>query len=192
MSNQKVNFFLWKATKEDLVTAKKIADILVSRCSTLSNGAIKVEANIQDLYSYSAGEEEIEDPTIVFGTTCRGQVQVTNSDLCWQLPPIGSLTDRKNEKVRQDSYNELLKIASAIYGHYSKSDEKINSHVETKEGVTIGLSGTDIKLTKDEIDNLLKIKELVGGGKMVITKGSIRIEVYDEKETSKESTANQV
>ncbi len=85
----------------------------------------------------------------------------------------------KKELLRQI----VAEIIPYLKAHYLTIDsrptikEKTKVAVETVEGITVGGIGADIEITPDEARHLKEIKDLLGGGKMIITKGDLRIEI---------------
>ena len=82
--------------------------------------------------------------------------------------------NKANKFAANKKIEELVKVYKA---HKSKETEKEIAFVETKEKITIGEEDTDIKITKQELEYLEKLKQLLSGSKMVIIKGDLRIEV---------------
>ena len=98
----------------------------------------------------------------------------------WRLPELDDLENIPlNKKTRVETFKKLKTIGPELIKHYEMLQHCYQAQVELygEETVGIGEGVADIQLSQSEIDNLLKIKELLNGCKIVLTKGDIRIEV---------------
>ncbi len=188
----KVNVFVWKASKDQLDLVDRILGVLASE---------KLEFGVQDVSSFKPDKDDYS-PTIVFGPMAAGQTgEVHAIPLFWGLPDLKWLEDTpENKTTRVDTFKKLKELRGKLIKYSEQIEEPIETvvefdpeayhameeqiaHLETKLAATIGIGVGDIQLTQSELDNLLKIKKLLDGGKIVIKKGDLRIEIDDAGKT---------
>jgi len=76
--------------------------------------------------------------------------------------------------------------ANEVFKEVIETINKANSKTETEvyvehQGVTFGPGG-DINITEEEAEYLKKIKDIIGGGTVTITKGNIKLKIEDKNE----------
>lgn len=171
----KVNVFVWKASQGQLS--------LVDRIIQAIQGIIKledIEFKIQDLSSFTPSGEDLS-PVIVFGSMASSQIDEANR-LVFNLPNLAQLEPtEENKETRISLAKKLTYIAQELKTFFEREEDSIESTVEIAEA-SVGIGLGDIQLAQAEIDNLLKIKQLLNGGTIVLKKGDIRIEIKDEQE----------
>ena len=172
-----IDLVLWKATESDTSLAMKIGSSISSNVveSTINPPVIRV-SNVSAMeYSEPTTKHSI---VIVFGDLARGMLSAQEN--IYLLPEISRLhAHPKNTESRRQAA-EITKIICAKIKEMclEKSVEnKQTEHVETDTGIKVGRSGFDINITEQEAEYLKKIRDLLGGGKIVITKGDLKIEV---------------
>lgn len=168
-----VNVFVWKATKEQLELVNRITKVIQDAAPQ------EIKFNIQDVSSFTPEAGNI-DPTITFGKMAQTQIP-HGVDLSWKLPDLKQLEPTEaNKQTRVQVATQLKEIASILAKELKT--EELTTHVEI-QNTSIGVGLGEIQLTQDEIDSLLKIKQLLNGGTVVLQKGDIRIEVPDGNKT---------
>jgi hypothetical protein len=81
-----------------------------------------------------------------------------------------------DDSLKAEGWNEVKVLAEEL-NSIRIPIAKPDSVAVEKEGITFGGIGADIQITTDDAEHLKKIRDLLGGGKMVITKGDLKIEV---------------
>jgi hypothetical protein len=106
------------------------------------------------------------------------QIQSKQIVAGWRFPELNKLENiPANKSYREQAFEKLKDISKRLVQINKQTKEEHQSYVELANGTTVGIGAGDIQLTQSEVDNLLKIKELLNGCKIVIYKGDIRIEV---------------
>lgn len=133
----------------------------------------------------SIDPERIDYPAIIFGQVAKRLIEIDESLPHWTLPPLESLlTNKENKESRERAFEELKEIKEfikkySLEDHLDAEDqlaeEQDYSYVE-KDSVKFGDFG-DINITEREAEHLKKIKDILGGGKIVIRKGDLVLEV---------------
>jgi len=170
----KVNVFVWRANKEELELVDKIIQVIQNEVETED-----IDFSLKDVSSFEPNPNN-EDPTIVFGSIASAQITSNKIVLYWTLPELSKLEDKiDNKSIRITTFKKLKEIGERLSLYILQTKQKFESHVilDSAYSVGIGEGVADIQLSQSEIDNLLKIKELLNGCKIVLTKGDIRIEV---------------
>ena len=169
---------VYGADKEGTLIAKKIFEVIIDHLSTETRESAALAGTIHDVITH--GDLDTDKPCIAFGAGAEGNTK-TSSKL-WLMPLVSALVP-SDDNV--DSRREGLKLIKEMAPELDKvilstvakaNEEPIETFVE-KDGVTIGQAGVDIEITEAEAKYLKRIKDLLGGGKMVVTKGDLRIEV---------------
>jgi len=162
---KEVTFVVWNASQEELELANKIKDYFIS----LFDSDISVK--IDDLKNI--GETTYENLCVVFGTTAKNYI---NHDVLWEVPALSTMLPGEGYvKNKRSAMRTLRRVAEEL--KTEKEEIPITTHLETPQGVTVGSEGYDINITEQEVDHLKNLKKILGGGKMVVIKGDIRIEV---------------
>lgn len=107
------------------------------------------------------------DYYIAFGKSAFKEIEAKHVFL---LPAIKEL-----KKDRKKSLVKLLEVIKEI--REIENEKAVEIHVEREDRITIGKEACDINITAAEAEYLKTLKALLGGSKMVIMKGDIRIEV---------------
>lgn len=163
-----VAFYVWKLEKNQ--------DAIIERIHTTIEGLLReeIESEIIELASWGDVFHPDSSWGIKFGP-CRG---VTDPEgMTIELPPLELLAPTKeNKKNKQGAYDGLKMLVAAMK---APPDEQEVEHLcaVTDEGHTVGKEGTDVQISPQELEYAHKIKDLLGGCKMRITKGNITIEV---------------
>jgi hypothetical protein len=129
-----------------------------------------------DLVSYDITKEEFADSwTYIYGEVAKKNLK--EQPVPWtSLPAIKDILS--NPEVRTEANEKLQASIPELVKWLSREKvEEVKTHVETATGLTAGTIGCDFCITDKEAEYLKKIKDILGGGKMVITKGDLKIEV---------------
>lgn len=141
------------------------------------------EATCTDVKALKPPEADI---FIAFGDIAYNSISSQNET--WRAPSVSLMqtSDARRYKIR---VNEILVeiIESIKRGNNVAQTE---THIETNQGTTVGLNA-NIKITTEEAEYLKTIKEIVGGGTVVIKNGDTEIRIEDKngeytRENSKE------
>ena len=164
----KVNVFVWKATKKELEIVNSVLKFIATKAN------VPLNFDTKDLSSFNV--DSIISPTICFGGSA--YTHSPSSKDTWRLPSILKLENTlPNKEYRAKTFSHLQAIVARLIDLYKEIEEPLTTHVETSEGVSVGVGLGDIQLTESEVTNLLKIKQLLNGSKIVLVKGDVRIEV---------------
>jgi hypothetical protein len=129
-----------------------------------------------DLVSYEADRDVFEDSwTYVYGETAKKNLK--EQPVPWtSLPAIKDILS--NPEIRREANDKLKDSIPELVKWLNRTPvEEVKTCVETPSGLTVGTTGCDFCVTEKEAEYLKKILDILGGGKMVITKGDLRIEV---------------
>jgi len=163
-----IAFCTWGAslTEQDLL--KKIIEVFKS-------DIFKHEANIVTVDLKSMEYDERHDICVAFGDNAGRYIKAG----CLVCPSLKQMIEGPNTKQNKTrTWHRLNEAANLL----SKVEVKTkNIHVKTPANITVGPKFTDIVLTPEEAQHLKNIKDLLGGGTMVITKGDMKIEVKNEQ-----------
>ena len=172
----KIIFCAWGITPEQQKLLEGIEKYTLSKLE--ENNLIDYEIDIVDPKLYESSE--FNDPVILFSSHNLDNVTFKNPTVS-QAPPLKELTtgrdkvEKKKEVVKIiDEFIEYLIIPRPTESIIEES--KVETVIE-KDNITFGLTSGDILITEDEAKHLKKIKDILGGGKMIITKGELRIEI---------------
>jgi hypothetical protein len=130
-----------------------------------------------DLASYELKPEEQDSSWVyVFGEVAQKSIGKVNYFI-----PMPDLRHACNNPDARKQANLTLKESIPLLINYLDKkvtpEKKVEVHVETPTNLTVGTTGCDFCVTEKEAEYLKKILDILGGGKMVITKGDLRIEV---------------
>lgn len=163
---EKVTFYTWKIDKDGAKIIEGIGTVLDKMLGE------ETEKETIELASYGEFVHQ-EGWGICFGHL--NKITDGTDGQIMEFPVLELLRRGKdNTQYREAALESLEVLANAIKDDVK--EEPTTTHVET-QGVSVGEAGTDIQVAPHEIDYLNKIKDLLGGGKVVITKGDVRIEV---------------
>ena len=162
---KKIALIGWNLKTEDIELLERIKKFILD----ISN---KHEVVIDDIKS--SGNAEYDDPCLVFGYKAINYTKFNNKH--WQLPNTRTLLSNNEEKrLAARTIQEAINILSV-------EEEPVvptEMCVETEDGTKVGPSFGDIQITAEEADHLKKIRDILGGGKMVLTKGDLRLEINE-------------
>jgi len=165
----KLPFFIWKKDEETPGLVERITST-IERLANLS-----IEPDIWEVSTYG-DNISVEGIGIAFGELAYRNVLDKPNLEVWLLPPQDKLlTDSGDTSSREAAYEVVQEIAYSLKN--AERAEKISIHAETPEGATVGQENTNIQITPEELDFARKLKELLKGCKMVITKGDLEIKV---------------
>ena len=163
-----ITFYTWKLGKDQ--------NIIIERIHSAIEHLLEEELRSKTIELASYGEFEHPPNTwgIKFGT-CRGVIDPDKITI--ELPPLELLTSsEENKQHKIDAYNSIKILVNATKVPPEKKEIEHLCAV-TKEGITVGQEGTDIQISLQEIEYAKKIKDLLGGCTIRITKGNITFEV---------------
>jgi hypothetical protein len=157
-------------SKEELSLIHTIKDYILKE----TEGNVNV--NIEDLKT--TGHIETEYPCLIFGHEVENLASLDTKGIVFKLPPLKEMIEGGSnvKEYKQEVVNKIKELVKVL-SEPEKVKEKIKLAVETKEKITVGSIGCDIIITETEASHLKKIKDILGGGKIVITKGELRIEI---------------
>jgi len=169
----KVTFYKWKIDKESKKLIKKMTLALQK---LLKNQSLSI--NIIDVASYG----EIKHETgygLAFGKARR----YLSGENIFKLPPTKDL-DAKSENIaaRKKAFETLKNVAELINKASTKEEvpEENIEAVVVRENTSIGNSKkADIIIPEDTIDYLRKVRDLLGGGRIEITKGDLHLVIEE-------------
>jgi len=174
-----VIFFVWESNTETIDLLAKMTGVLERLLKD-----IKIETSVVDVRSHSIPTYTEEGIGIALGEVAYKTICSVNNIDPWQFPSQDLLLrseDRPDEEEGIDARKEARALLGQITEKIIGKKEKIKKsvYVETKDGHTVGrnLPALDIELTDEELKTICKLKELLKGKKVVITKGEVKIEV---------------
>jgi len=169
----KIAFVTWNMNKEE----SELLDKIHLYFRGLLEGKT-LEIRIDDLKTL--GETSYDYPCMVFGKQAINYI-TSSSINNWTLPSLKSMLpeDKFHKQNKLIAFDTLKEVASFLLdsSETTKDEEPTQAYVETKERLTVGAGGFDFNMTEDEANHIKKIRDILGGGKMIITKGDLRIEV---------------
>lgn len=156
--------YTWNASRESIEILRNIASYL--------GGIIEEQVSVDDL---SCMEESRCDNVIFFGSLAMKNSNISLYKNTWELPDASQLAQTEdNATIRKTTFAKLKAVAEYIRDNKQTQEKEIFVEVEDKK---IGKINSDILITEEEARYLKQIRNLLGCGKMVITKGDIRIEI---------------
>lgn len=160
-----INFYSYKLTEDDRKIMQKMALFL----EKTSGKAILMKPVDVLLYNDSC---RLDYDGVMFGEKVE---QFAECKCKWLLPPIVKLHADGDKDLRRKAMGILHSLAEEIKNKVENPEDKQESYVE-EQGVKFG-NLQDIELTEKEAEHLKNIKKILGGGKIVIKKGSVTVEV---------------
>ena len=160
-------FVVWGANKKEtelIEGIKKYTENLF--------GDQEVEITVDDLKTL--GEKTYETPCVIFGGVARSGANYQSG---WLVPSLNMMLPEQDGYIKYKKKTMDTLAQAVAYILTAKKPEPTTTCVETPEGITVGPDGCQINITEAEAAHLKKIKEILGGGKMIITKGDVKIEV---------------
>lgn len=164
--NQTVYLCGMGMTEDEYALANKIGGVLRDKAKEEGK---ELEVLVHDVKVHGDAEPEI---AILFGNVMGVQTEDKNIYHAPKLSRMMSVNEDVNAlKMRvMEFINDIVSLLPA-------EKDEIQQFVETPEGITVGGLGANIQITEKEAEHLKRIKDILGGGKMVIQKGDLRIEV---------------
>lgn len=161
-----ISFYGYKISKEDEKVMKKMGKFL----EKISGKCVHVHPT--DVLTYNH-EVELHSNGAVFGPKVK---RFSTGKAKWQLPDIKELHTDGNPDLRLKAMAILQTIGEEIKDYKEEEPEKKQESYVERDGVKFG-DIQDIKLTMKEAEHLKNIRNLLGGGKIVIKKGDITVEI---------------
>ena len=163
-----VTFYTWKLEANQLSLIDNIHLTLEKLIGE------DINKSIIELASY--GDWVHKDGWGVLFGQCRGVSDPNNMTI--MLPALELLNPiADNEKYRKDAYDTLKAFVFSINNNIESLAESTKVCAVSKEGYTIGKSDTDFQISDIEIEYAKKIRDLLGGCTIRITKGDMKIEI---------------
>jgi hypothetical protein len=157
----------WNITKEEHELAERVRKFIIN---TLPEELRSRDIKIHDLKVY--GDLVSDGPVLLFGTA---NGQDVSAEPVFHVCKLKDMLGEDHLKHKRKVTKKIEELTAYIES--SESESKVEKYIETPEGITVGGIGADIQITEEEANHLKRIKEILGGGKMVITKGDLKIEV---------------
>ena len=182
--DKEVEFILvvYNANKDKVAIANKIFQLITGNYVNKElSKEFNLKSKVYDVKIY--GDLETSQPTIEFGQIANNATSTKGPN--WTLHSLDNLVQTtENRKHREETLEFLPKIGRQINLYLTElkeeKKEQKNNYIE-HEGITIGLAETDILVTESEAEYLKRIRDLFGGGKVIITKGDLKIEIEEPK-----------
>lgn len=162
VKNLMVVFCVWGITKEEKVLLNKIIEHFKKSISNIITSIVDLKTQEYD---------ESGDVHVVFGS----KISLMLDCKYFTCPSLSSMMNGVHVIKHKTTTMEMLKQVADYINNFDKVDQE--TYVETSKGITVGASATDIQITKEEAQHLINIRDILGGGKIVIVKGDTRIEV---------------
>lgn len=160
-----INFYGYKLNKEDEIVMEKMGIFL----KKISGKFVHVHP--VDVVQFN-DTVQLDKNGISFGNKIK---MFSEGETKWKLPDIKKLHADGDEKLRKKAVDTLKIIGEDIKNCNEKPEIEQESYVE-KDGIKFGKL-QDIQITEEEAEHLKKIRELLGGGTIVIKKGDLILEV---------------
>jgi len=171
-------------TKEDISLVNKLIETIKKNYT----GTIELE--IIDIGTMEIEQQEYKPKShaLIFGKFIEEQVisHIENYNVTtWGFPDIKKLHKKPENEASRSLATERIKyiIESLVYSVVDKvtdvlaEDTKEETEVVVKKNETTFGKIADICITEKEAEYLKRVKDLLGGSKIVIKKGDITIEV---------------
>lgn len=163
-----INIFAKKITSDDKVVIARIKNYFIKQLGD-------IDFKIIDVINYS-------NPIVEGYSILCGNVDFAldfGEEYCTiriaALPNL--LTKEKNTEALKE-FQKIINTYKTFEENQSTNNTNIQENYVEKNNVKLGNSDiVDIKITEKEADYLNKIKNLLGGSKIILTKGDIKIEV---------------
>jgi calcineurin-like phosphoesterase family protein len=150
---------------------KKQQELLTNICDW-----IKTKTNEEIvLWDVFFEEREInpEDVLIVFGDRAYNQIKKDVENKIFKAKSFQKMIS--DPECKRDT---LKTLQEALEWLETQKDKEL---VVSKGDVTIGFGG-QIQLTEKEVEYLVNLKEILGGGDILITKGDLTLEIKERKD----------
>ena len=171
----KIIFCAWGITQEQQKLLEGIRKYTLTKLDEKKLEDCDVDIVDAKLYESS----EFDDPVIVFCNHKLDNVIFKNHQPNY-APPLKELVSGK-EKIKKKK--EVVEIIERLIDYLLLPEPEPVEEVPPIEaviehqGIKVGETTGDILISEQEAIHLKKIKDILGGGKLVITKGDLRIEV---------------
>lgn len=153
-------------TEEEIELAGKISGVLKDKAKEAGK---EVDVIIHDVEVHGEVDPEI---AILFGNVMGVDISNCTS---YGAPRLSSMLT--NDAATMAIKVMVMRYIEEIIDMLPAEEDEVQTYVETPEGITVGGIGAMIEITPEEAEHLRKIRDILGGGKMVIQKGDLRIEV---------------
>ena len=168
----KVIFAVWNVSYDGKELLDKIKEYFISK---LNKPIAIIVEDLKRLGSTDYDEDKEVKAVIVFGKTAANYL---SSHLMVVVPGVEEMMPHcmpwlENKKALMEALNEVAESLN------KPPVPPTHVSLETKEKVSVGLTACDINITKNEVEHVKRIRDILGGGKIVITKGDIKIEVEE-------------
>jgi len=167
---QNIFMVVWNLERQDLQLAEGIQSYLEGLFLKEKKDFKVVIHDIKTL-----GEQTYKDPCIVFNSEANNYCEF--NDKTWTVPALKTM--RINEPTREENKVTVFNVLNSIIKEVDtqKDEEPTKIHVE-KSKLKFGDNDLcDIKITEREADHLKKIRDILGGGTMIIKKGDIELKI---------------
>jgi len=166
-----IHIVTWGLNQQDLVLIQGIQKYLEK---LLEDNKKEYRVVLNDIKTI--GETTYKTPCVVFGNECDTYCKFTGK--LWKLPSLKTM--RLGKKTCKDNKQLVLEQLTNIAKNIDKkiTQKPTEKYIETNTGVKVGDSKIcDIQITKQEATHLKNIKDILGGGTMIIKKGDIELEI---------------
>ncbi len=166
-----VVYCAWKPKGDEAnLLVENLHKALTSEVSRLAGKDVTIPYAFEDVSPYEL--QKYEDKVYVFAL---GNLAIERCMYDSELPDIKLMV---GGQYKREAWDQVQSAAIIISDRLAQIEAPpVTKVVETEEEITVGGIGADIQMTLEEAEHLKKIKDLLGGGKMVITKGDLKIEV---------------
>jgi len=161
-----VVFYVWDIEEKEKETLNNMGGALNHLADTFIKKELRLHFRVFDGNKHEA--EPLNNNLII----CFGHEAI---DACSHYQEIIEMPSVKSINRECELKKEAWSILQVVANLIAEGEIPITKSVE-KDNVSFGI-GADIEITEQDANHLKKIRDLLGGGKMVITKGKLRIEV---------------
>lgn len=167
-----ISVFVWSMMTEEKDVLDKILQFLNSKTKK------DLIFNVLDLRTVEDSEENYNHPMIVFGSNAAAFMEYLPNSLRFDTYELAGLLPKEgNKKRRTAALKKIEEIANWLDDYEENNNWEKKVELPNKATVSSDSGVGDIQITEQEAESLLKIKELLNGSKIVLTKGDIVIEV---------------
>lgn len=158
---------------EESANTRKLIEKIRDKLVTMSEDILSI--NIVDLKTEEAPEVDIY---ITFGDLA--YTALADKEEVYKCPKTTLMFSNTAQSYKTEAFNILKEVVETI--SRAKKIQQRELYVETNNGTTVGLNA-NIKITTEEAEYLKTIKDIVGGGTIVIKYGNQEIRIEDERRT---------
>jgi len=165
-----VVFYVWDIDPGDEELIRKMSDALLKETNKINGENLDFDWELFDGHKVDDyyHEQIFSDENLVL---CFGFDAIDASPKDKEVVELPAIKDIKSGELKTEAWEVLKDVAKLIVD----GETPVETFVE-KDNISVGI-GADIEITEKDAEYLKKIRDLLGGGKMVITKGELRIEV---------------